>query len=214
MPLSASAVFETWNRKLHYYLGLYFLFFLWLFLLTGLLLNHGQWKLAQAAVQRRESHFDRPIQPPSGDTDVARAHDLMRQLHLVGELDLPATGQHPGYFDFNVGRPKDASTVHVNLVQGQASVQHFENSGWAVFRIFHTFSGSRFDQPGQRDWILTRVWAIAMDALAAGLIVMVVGSYYIWYRLKQRHAPGWLALLAGYATCAMFLVGLLSRWTM
>ena len=35
--------FEFWNRKLHYYLGLYFLFFLWLFSLTGLMLNHQQW---------------------------------------------------------------------------------------------------------------------------------------------------------------------------
>src|SRR5712692_10024790 len=120
MPLSGSAVFETWNRKLHYYLGLYFLFFLWLFLLTGLLLNHGQWTLAQAAVQRRESHFDQPIQPPGGDTDVDRARDLMRQLHLVGELDLPATGQHPGHFDFNVARPKDASAIHVDVAQRQA----------------------------------------------------------------------------------------------
>ncbi len=34
---------EVWNRKLHYYLGLYFLFFLWLFSLTGLMLNHQQW---------------------------------------------------------------------------------------------------------------------------------------------------------------------------
>ena len=34
---------DVWNRKLHYYLGLYFLFFLWLFSLTGLMLNHQQW---------------------------------------------------------------------------------------------------------------------------------------------------------------------------
>ena len=42
MPSSGKA-FEVWNRKLHYYLGLYFLFFLWLFSLTGLMLNHQQW---------------------------------------------------------------------------------------------------------------------------------------------------------------------------
>ncbi len=32
---------RTWNRRLHYYFGLYFLFFTWLFALTGLLLNHS-----------------------------------------------------------------------------------------------------------------------------------------------------------------------------
>jgi hypothetical protein len=211
MPSSVSAVFEQWNRKLHYYLGLYLLFFLWLFLLTGLILNHGQWKLAQAAAQRRETRYEEPTQPPSGDTDIDRARDLMRQLHLVGEIDLPAAGQAPGHFDFNVGRPKDASSVRVDLVERKASVQHFENAGWAVFRIFHTFSGSKFNQPGQRGWIVTTVWVIAMDALAAGLIVMVLGSYYMWYRLKRTHTLGWFAVLAGYTSAALFLMGLFSR---
>jgi hypothetical protein len=41
--LSSVRDFERWNRKLHYYLGLYFLFFLWLFSATGLMLNHQQW---------------------------------------------------------------------------------------------------------------------------------------------------------------------------
>src|SRR6202171_1954093 len=143
-PVSASAVLEKWNRKLHCYLGLYLLFFLWLFLRTGLILNHGQWKLAQAAAQRRETRHEWLIHPPSGNTDVDRARDLMRQLHLVGEVDLPAAGQPPGHFDFNVGRPKDASSVRVDLVERKASIQHFENGGWAVFRLFHTFSRWQF----------------------------------------------------------------------
>jgi hypothetical protein len=209
--VSTGAVFEQWNRKLHYYLGLYLLFFLWLFLLTGLLLNHGQWRLAQAAAQRRETRYEQPIQPPSGDTDIDRASDLMRQLHLAGEIDLPAAGQQPGHFDFNVGRPKDASSVRVDLIQRKASVQHFLNAGWAVFRIFHTFSGSKFNQPGQRHWIVTTVWVMAMDALAAGLIVMVLGSYYMWYRLKRNHAMGIVVLAAGFGSCALFFAGFLSR---
>ena len=58
--------------------------------------------------------------------------------------------------------------------------------------------------PGRRDWILTTVWVVAMDALAAGLIVMVLGSYYMWYRLKKSHTLGFAVLAAGFASCAMF----------
>jgi hypothetical protein len=80
----------------------------------------------------------------------------------------------------------------------------------AVFRIFHTFSGSRYNAPGNgRDWVLTTVWVIAMDALAAGLIVMVLGSYYMWYRLKKNHTLGFIVLAAGFASCATFLASLL-----
>ena len=209
MPSSAKglATFERWNRKAHYYLGLFFLFFLWLFSLTGLLLNHGQWAMAQAANQRKETRYEQTVQPPSGDTDLARARDMMRQLRLVGEMDLPTGPQVAGHFDFNVNRPRDASQVKVDLVQMRASVQHFDNGGWAVFRIFHTFSGSRFNTPeSHRNWIVTSAWVVAMDALSAGLIVMVLGSYYMWFRFKRKSLRlGMILVAAGYLCCAMFL---------
>src|SRR4051812_18187851 len=104
MPSSdrASVVFETWNRKLHYYLGLYFVFFLWLFLLTGLLLNHGQWSIAQTANQRRETRFERAVQIPANGSDLDRARIVARQLRLVGEIDFPAARQASNRFDFTI----------------------------------------------------------------------------------------------------------------
>jgi hypothetical protein len=195
---------ETWNRKLHFYLGLYFVFFLWLFSLTGLLLNHGRWLLAMAANERAETRYERSIERPMGATDVERVKDVARQLGLVGEVDLPAP-QQPGQLAFGISRPGDASQVRVDLQRRRAAVQHFDNSGWATFRIFHTFSGSRYNQPSsQRDWIVTTAWVVAMDALAGGLIVMVLGSYYMWFRLKPKRRLGIIVLVAGFASCGIF----------
>jgi hypothetical protein len=133
MPSSAKATVELWNRRLHFYLGLFFLFFLWLFSLTGLLLNHGKWGMAQAANQRRETRYERNIQPVVGDSEAARARDVMRQLGLAGEIDWPAAGQQPGRLEFNVSRPSDASQVRIDLAQNRATVQHFENSRLGSF---------------------------------------------------------------------------------
>jgi hypothetical protein len=208
MPSSAKGLVtvEKWNRKLHYYLGLFLLFFLWLFSLTGLLLNHGSWRLAAAANQRQETRYERTLAPLFGDSDLARAKNAADQLGLTGEIDLPATPQAPGHFDFQIARPKDASQIKVDLAGMRASVQHFENSGWGIFRIFHTFSGSRFNQPdSHRDWVLTTAWVFAMDGLAAGLILMVLGSYYMWFRFKRRTLRlGVVTLAAGYVCCAAF----------
>ena len=44
-----------------------------------------------------------------------------------------------------------------------------------------------------------------MDALAAGLIIMVLGSYYMWFRLKKR-ALGFAVLAAGFLCCGAFLI--------
>ena len=67
MPSSVSRRLEQWNRKVHYYLGLYLLFFLWLFLLTGLMLNHGGWTWTARANQRTETREERPIRAPIGE---------------------------------------------------------------------------------------------------------------------------------------------------
>jgi hypothetical protein len=198
---------DVWNRKLHYYLGLYFLFFLWLFSLTGLMLNHQQW--FTDLYERRETSYDTAIETPAGDTQTARTLDLMRQLNLRGEADWPAS-QPVGHIDFNVARPDGSAQVRVDLYAKHAYVKEFENGHLHAFQIFHTFSGSRFNQPAtRRDWIMTSIWVFAMDALAAGLIVMVLGSYYMWWRLKKLKTLGVAALSAGFAICVAFVAGVL-----
>ena len=132
---------EAWNRKLHFYLGLYFLFFLWLFSLTGLMLNHGQWPVSLAADERTEQRFERTIEAPVGATDAERVRHVMTQLGLVGEIDMPV--QRPGEMTFNTSRPSDSSQVRVDLAENRATVRQFTNSHMARFRILHTFSGSR-----------------------------------------------------------------------
>ena len=206
MPSFAKA-FEVWNRKLHYYLGLYFLFFLWLFSATGLMLNHQQW--FGDLYRRAETTYEIPIETPDGETLAARTRDLMRQLGLQGEIDWPAA-QPVWHIDFNVSRPNGAAQVRVDLTAKQAYVREFRNRRLHAFQIFHTFSGSRFNQPAsERDWMLTSLWVFAMDALALGLVVMVLGSYYMWWQLKKKRTLGVFALAAGLASCGAFLAGIL-----
>lgn len=203
----ARETFGRWNRKLHYYLGLYFLFFLWLFSLTGLMLNHQQW--FRDLYERKETRYDTTIENPAGDTQLAQTRDVMRQLSLVGEIDWPAS-QPVGHIDFNVARPSGAAQVRVDINAKKAYVREFKNGHLHAFQIFHTFSGSRFTQPASRpDWIMTRIWVFAMDALAAGLVVMVLGSYYMWWRLKKGKALGLAVLSLGIGACAVFVWGVL-----
>lgn len=199
---------EAWNRKLHYYLGLYLVFFLWLFSATGLLLNHPRWTLSRIP-NDANPEYTRHIEPPAGTTDVTRARDVLRQLKLTGEIEWPQA-QPPGRLDFNVAYPKRAAQIRVDLARNVVTVEQYDRSFWSALRISHTFSGSRYTtSENRRDWILTSLWVIAMDAVAIGLLVMVLGSYYMWYRLKSKHGLGYAVLAFGYLTAAMFVFGLL-----
>lgn len=202
---------EAWNRKLHYYLGLYFLLFLWLFSFTGLLLNHPRWALSHIP-NESSPEYARTIEPPSGGTDLARAIDVARQLGLTGEIDVPQTPQATGRLGFTITYPKQATQVSVELAEQRASVRQVDRSFWSAFKISHTFSGSRYNMPGMyREWLVTSMWVVAMDALAAGLLAMVLGSYYMWYRLKPKRAAGCIALTLGLLSCGLFVIGLAWR---
>lgn len=201
--------FEHWNRRLHYYLGLYFLFFLWLFSLSGLLLNHGDWKFAQFWPMRSETTYEAGVTLPQEGSDLDRARAVMRQLGIAGEIDWP--GQREAeVFAFNANRPGRMNQVRVETATGRATVKRIEVNAWGIVQFLHTFSGVRMNRPEMsRDWALTTAWVVAMDALAVGLIVMVLGGYYMWWRLRAKRRFGLLALAAGVLCCALFTSGLL-----
>ena len=201
--------FIVWNRRLHYYLGLYLLFFCWLFVFTGLLLNHSRWHFAQFWANRAQSTIEHQFEIPEAATDMERARDLMRQFGIVGEIQWPAPRPTGAPLAFQVTRPGLVIDVTADLGSRRATLQRNELNGWGVMQVLHTFTGVRpADARNARDWTVTTVWALSMDAVAAGLIIMVLSSYLMWYRLKAKRREGLVALLLGGVSCGALLTGL------
>jgi hypothetical protein len=210
-PRPWGELLKRWNCKLHYYLGLYLLFFVWLFAFTGLLLNHSQWKFAEFWDSRQETAGETDIVAPPVAADLAQARDLMRQLGIHGEIDWTTTRSDPNRFEFRASRPGHIFEIKADLARLKAAVKRIDLNPWGVMRILHTFTGVRQDDARNgRDWILTSVWAWTMDAVAVGLILMVLSGYYMWYELPPKRKWGIIALGLGFLSCGLFCVGL--RW--
>jgi hypothetical protein len=190
---------------------LYLLFFIWLFAFSGLLLNHSSWKFGEFWRNRKESTREHAIvAPPAGD-DFAQATDLMRQLEIRGEIEWTATGTNANRLEFRVTRPGRVFDIKADIEQKQAAIKQTDVNAWGVMRALHTFSGvRRNDTRNMRDWALASIWVFAMDAVAAGLILMVLTSLYMWYELPQKRRWGGISLLLGCAACGWFCFGL--RW--
>jgi hypothetical protein len=200
---------RTWNRRLHYYLGLYFLLFLWLFSLSGLVLNHSKWEVSRFWDRRQESVVERAIQRPVATGDRAIARDLMRQLGVQGEIGETRRDSAGTHFEFQVVKPGHTWQVSAGFPAGIASVKEIQVNAFGVLDSLHKLTGVRMDQPGlERDWIWTWVWAMAMDAIAIGWIVLVLTGLYLWYRLPKKRAAGLVVLSIGFASCAFFVLGL------
>ena len=200
-----------WNRKIHFYIGSFLLFFLWLFALTGLLLNHSDWTFAEFWPNRRQTDVAGVIQTPPSGSDLSQARDIMKQLGIAGEIEWTTTRSGPEVFEFQVTRPGHSYRIKADLVQSRVTLHRDDLNVWGVMHVLHTFTGVRLADPNnKRDWTLTSVWAFSMDAVAAGLIVMVFSSYYMWYVLISKRVLGLLALGLGIASCGLFAIGL--RW--
>jgi hypothetical protein len=207
------AGFERWNRKLHFYVGLFLLFFLWLFAFSGLVLNHPSWRFTEFWTNRTESNYESDIAAPGPEVqgDLAQAREIMGQLGVVGEILWTTTRTDPNQFEFQVRRPGHFFFIKADLAQKRVAVRHSEVNLWGVIRALHAFTGVQMDDPrNTRDWALTTMWAYSMDVVAAGLIFMVFSSLYMWFKLPGKRLAGALALGLGTLLCGWFCVGL--RW--
>jgi len=207
------AGFERWNRKLHFYSGLFLLFFVWLFAFSGLILNHPAWSFAESWNNRKETNYQREITAlgPELKGDLGQAREIMRQVGIEGEILWTTTRTDADQFEFQVRRPGHFFFIKANLAQKRVAVRQADVNLWGVIKVLHAFTGVQMDDPrNSRDWALTSMWAFSMDAVAAGLIFMVLSSLYMWFGLRQKRLLGAVALSLGSLICGLFCIGL--RW--
>ena len=140
MPRTA---FLVWNRRVHCYLGLYLLFFGWLFALTGLLLNHSTWEFTQFWPSRVQSQCDARFSRSRGLQRLGASRDLMQQFGIAGEIQWPAAHPVGGPFTFQVSRPGRTVEVKADLATGQATLQRTDLNAWGVMHVLHAFVGVR-----------------------------------------------------------------------
>ena len=140
---------------------------------------------------------------------MEQARDLMRQLDLAGEIQWLATKPDAKQLQFRVTRPGRQFDIKADWSSASASVQRTDINAWGMTRVLHTFTGVRLtDAKNDRDWIVTKVWAYAMDAVAVGLVVMVVSGLVMWWGLAGKRAWGFAAFGSGALICGWFIFAL------
>jgi hypothetical protein len=90
--------------------------------------------------------------------------------------------------------------VRVDLNARHAYVKEFTNGTLHAFQIFHTFSGSRFNQPASsRDWAVTSVVGARDGRAGCRPDRRGRGKLYMWWMLKKRRTFGFIVLAGGRA---------------
>lgn len=191
------------SRKLHIHLGLLLLIFIWLFSLTGLILNHGNWKFASFWEEREESiiNFTVPDSVLKNPSPEARA---MKFLKISGEVQLQQKTSE--ILEFRVQSPGIVNDVHIDLANGSGTKKVLKYNMWGKLRTLHTFNGMNEENPSQSpNWVITNIWRFAMDAIAIGLIIICVSSWMMWYKVRKEYKMGYVILISSFITAGYFI---------
>ncbi|HRY50407.1 MAG TPA: hypothetical protein P5186_20330 [Candidatus Paceibacterota bacterium] len=139
--------------------------------------HSGSVRNCPTTASRQQSSSRRAIIAPAAGSDFAQAGEIMRQLGMRGEIEWTVTRSDASRFDFRVNRPGHIFEVQTDLDGNRATEKRIDLNVWGVMRILHSFTGVRMDDNRNgRDWFLTSVWVLAIDAVAAALILMVLSS--------------------------------------
>ena len=108
-------------------------------------------------------------------------------------------------------RPDKRFAINVERETGLAKINEVTPNKGVTLGDLHTFTGVRglWNEPAQkRDWIITRLWSLSMDALCVGLIYIVMSSVYMGFQLKEKRRWVVVSLALGTAACGYFVWGL------
>lgn len=200
-----SRAVESWNQKLHIYVGLFLLLFLWLFSLSGLLLNHSQWEFASFWEEREENEFNYEIDVPVSADSALVIASIMKQLQAEGEVNNINISANSLYF--RVSKPGRIKNITVDLLTQHANVKEIKFNSWGIIRTLHTFNGVNNNAPqGKPNWIITQIWRFTMDVVAIGLIFLCISSWYMWYKTSKNLTIGLLVFGTGVASAAFFVL--------
>jgi len=193
------------NRKIHIHIGLFFVLFIWLFSLSGLLLNHGNWKFTSFWEQRKETKRVNTIKVHNGLDSLNLLKDIITQLKISGEVQ--NTQLNSDSVDFQISYPGHIYNVHVDLHKGICVEKDIQFNFWGKLRTLHTFNGAnRQNEDAGPNWLITRIWKFSMDAIALGLILITISSWLMWYKIRSNYRFSAFVFIPGFIIAIYFVV--------
>jgi hypothetical protein len=196
-----------WNLKIHIYIGLFLLFFIWLFGFSGLLLNH-HWEFANFWEQRKEISYNKTIQIGDERGQFALVNDIKHKLNLNGSISNPSFSNDSILLNFIVSKPGTRYDIKANLDDGDILISEMKFNKWGILRALHTLRNPTKKEEGVNyQSIMASIWSISTDIISLSLVVLCLGGWILLLQVSgKRFYPGLISLVGGITLCILFLL--------
>lgn len=197
---------KKWNRKIHIYLGLFLLFFIWLFGISGVLLNH-HWDFSNSWEKKIVSNYEETITIGPEREKQQLVQEIIAKLNLAGSIFNPRYTNDSTGLNFIVAKPGTRYDVEASLTDGKILIKESRFDQWDVMKTLHKLRNSTPNEEGSRyHHLLASVWSFSMDIVATGLIIICLGGWYLWWQVnKKRFYLGLISISLGFVLCLYLL---------
>lgn len=186
-------------RACHRHAGLFLSPFVLLFAASTIIMNHPPAVVSAGPVVRREV----AVQPPPGEPgSIPHARALLAQLGVTGEIDHVRHEAKAARLVIPVTKPGQSTRIEVDLREGRATVRTEERGLGEALTYLHRMPGphnARF----RGNWVYLGWWAVTVDVVVAGILLVSVSGLHLWWRLRGERAAGWVLAAGGAATVAV-----------
>ncbi len=195
-----------WNLKIHIYIGLYLLFFIWLFGFSGLLLNH-HWEFANFWEERKEISYDKTIAISREREQYILVHEIMNKIELNGSISNLKFSNDSILFSFIISKPGTRYDIQANLIDGNILIKEMKFNKWGIMRALHVLRNPTIKEQGNRyQSALASIWGFSMDIVSVSLILLCFGGWYLWIKApRKRFYLGLISIACGFILCICFL---------
>lgn len=195
-----------WNRKIHIHLGLFSLLFIWLFGISGLLLNH-HWEFANSWERRKIISYDKIIEISHVREKHILVNEIMDKLNMNGSIVNLRYSTDSVYLNFIASKPGMRYDIQVGLNDGKTLIKEIKLDEWAVLRSLHKLRNPTQKERGERyQPILAFIWSFSLDIISVSLIIICLGGWYMWLQIpKKRFYLGLVSISGGFIFCIYFL---------
>lgn len=187
-----------WNRKIHIYLGLFLILFIWLFGFSGLLLNH-HWEFSNSWDKKKVSNYDKTIELSKHKEKHILVQEMMDELSIDGSIYNMKYSNDSTQLSFIASHPGVRYEIKANLLTNKISIKKTKLDQWEIMKALHKLRNpTQKEENGQLQPMLAFIWGLAIDIVSVGLIIICLGGCYLWLQgTKKEFYYGLISILTG-----------------
>jgi hypothetical protein len=194
-------------RRVHLYLGLVLLPWLFMYGVSSLPFTHNQYFNARDAAKglplwtvRAEKPFAEPV-----PQEQAALRAWGRRLLDENGVKAPNFGVYspnPNSVQVNAFSFLKSSRIVYTVDQRKITIEERR------FRFDQFLTGLHARGGFEQDGFLQDAWGVVVDIVCVAMILWIATGYYMWWGVSGHRRWGWLAILAGIGSFALFTLKL------